>query len=178
MKWYTHAAIGANAVWLTVLFGEPTQTAILYTAVGAFAALLPDIDAGWTGSRGAKIHYIAGGLFGIFKGLFRHRGFFHSFLSIVLLFCALIPLAWMIDPLFPLIFTAGYASHLFIDAWNGGMQWFYPLRKDLTFVPKFFRFRVGSAGDDLFFLLGVWGLILFVFMHWSTFASANLYLMR
>lgn len=83
MTWYTHAAVGANAVWLTALFGEPTRYASFYIMLGAFAALLPDIDASW---RGAKIHYVGGGILGIFKGVFRHRGFFHSVICINLLF--------------------------------------------------------------------------------------------
>lgn len=162
MKWYTHAAAGANVVWLTTLFGEPTQASAFYIALGAFAALLPDIDASW---RGAKIHYVAGGILGGLKGVFRHRGFFHSFICIDLLFLLTLPFGWFYDPFIPLIITSGYASHPFIDCWNAGMQWFYPLKTNVTFVPKFLRFRVGSSGDTLFFVMGVLGLVVFVFSY-------------
>jgi membrane-bound metal-dependent hydrolase YbcI (DUF457 family) len=169
MKWYTHAAIGANAVWLVALDQSVTSGVLLYAALGAFASLLPDIDAGWSRTSGAKIHYVAHGIFKPFMGAFRHRGFFHSFLCVTLLFCAAIPLAFLIDPYFPLVLTAGYASHLVIDSWNGGMQTFFPWKKDVTFVPKLFRFRVGSLGDDLFFLLGIAGLVVFIFSYWHVF---------
>lgn len=174
MKWYTHAAIGANAIWLTRIFDTPSHISIFYAVLGAFAALLPDIDAGGGGTRGAKIHYIGFGILGVFKGIYRHRGFFHSFISVVLVFCLLIPITIVYDPLFPVVFCAGYASHLFIDSWNAGMQFFYPLKKDVTFVPRLFRFRVGSSGDDLFFLIGVFSLVIFIFTYWTELVSSNL----
>lgn len=169
MKWYTHAVIGANAVWLVPLFADVSSATMIYAALGAFGGLLPDIDAGWAGTSGAKIHHIGYGIFRPFRGLFRHRGFFHSQLFVTIFFCALIPTAFFIDSFFPLMLTVGYASHLLIDFWNCGMQYFYPMRREVTFVPKIFRFRVGSTGDDLFFLLGIFGLLFFIFSHWSAF---------
>lgn len=169
MKWYTHAAIGANAAWVLMLGERITSSAVFFLALGAFASLLPDIDAGWAGTSGAKIHHIGYGIFRPFRGAFRHRGFFHSFLCITILFCLSIPLAFWIHPFVPVVLTLGYTSHLFIDAWNGGMQYLYPWKKDLSFIPKWMRFRVGSFGDDAFFLLGIMGIVAFVFAHWLTF---------
>lgn len=174
MKWYTHAAIGANAVWLTTLTQDVTSGTLLLAVLGAFASLLPDIDAGWGKTSGAKIHHIGYGVFRPFRGMFRHRGFFHSLLCVAVLFCVTLPFAAILDPYVPIVFVAGYASHLVIDAWNGGMQYLYPLKKDFSFVPKFLRFRVGSSGDDLFFILGIMGIVAFIFLHWSAFLIQNI----
>ncbi|MCA9384656.1 MAG: metal-dependent hydrolase [Candidatus Magasanikbacteria bacterium] len=165
MQWHTHAAIGANAIWLTALFGDASQAPIVYLTIGAFGGLLPDIDAGGGKSYGAKIHYIGGGIFKPFQNVFRHRGFFHSFMCIVLVFCLSTPLAWFIDPFVPMVLTAGYASHIVIDNWNCGLEFFYPLKKRVTFVPKWMQFRVGSIGDNLLFLLGVFGLVAYILTH-------------
>lgn len=162
MQWQTHAAIGANAVWLVPLLSRVDEKTPLFLALGAFGALLPDIDAA---QRGAKIHFIAGGVFGGMKGMARHRGFFHSFISICLVFCVSLPFGLWIDPMIPLVVTLGYASHLFIDQWNMGMQFFYPMRQYVTFVPSMLRFRVKSSGDMLFMMLGVFGIVAFVLKY-------------
>ena len=75
----THALVGANAIWILVLSGQIDAYAPLLILVGAIGGILPDIDA-----NRATIHYKMGGIFGIFKGVFRHRGFFHSWLVLVL----------------------------------------------------------------------------------------------
>lgn len=162
MQWQTHAVVGANAIWLTVLFGADAQAPALLMGIGAFAGLLPDIDATGGKSYGAKIHYIAGGILKPTLNVFRHRGFFHSFLAVALAFSCTIPLAYFVDPFAPAVFALGYASHLFIDNFNCGMEVFYPLKKRVTFVPRFLQFRVGSAGDQLFLLIGILGLYLYI----------------
>lgn len=84
-----------------------------------------------------------------------------------------LPLGCFFDPFIPLIVTAGYASHPFIDCWNGGMQRFYPSRKFFTFVPKCMQFRVGSAGDTLFFVAAVLGLVAFIFTYLPALTSLS-----
>lgn len=172
MTWQSHAVVGANAVWLLAAFGAVDRYAPVYVAIAAFGALLPDIDAGGSQSKGkfgAKIHYLGKGVLKPFIGVFRHRGFFHSFVFITLLFAMSIPLAFFLGTFTPLMLTTGYASHLLIDQWNGGMQFFYPWKKDVSIVPRAWRFRVGSAGDWAFLFLGAAGLLLFFFVHQDVF---------
>ncbi len=163
MTWRTHAVVGANAVWVTALFSSVDATALGLLAAGAFAGLLPDIDAS---GRGAKIHYIADGSLGMFKGVFQHRGFFHSILAVALLLIASTLLLTNYHPLLPLVLTLGYASHPIIDGFNTvGVRYLFPKRKMYNLVPKFFRTPVHGFADQLFFLLGCMGVVLFVVSH-------------
>lgn len=80
MTWRTHSVVGANAVWLTTITGVD-QWSIVFIVIGGFVALIPDIDA-----TNARIHYMFGKIFSLFRGVFVHRGFFHSFLFSGILF--------------------------------------------------------------------------------------------
>ena len=169
MTWRTHAVVGANAVWITALFSTVDATALGLLAAGAFAGLLPDIDAS---GRGAKIHYVGGGALGLFKGVFQHRGFFHSVMAVVLLFLVSTWLLREYHPLLPLILTLGYASHPIIDGFNTvGVRYLFPKRKMYNLIPKFFRTPVHGFADQLFFILGIMGIALFVLSHMDVFQS-------
>lgn len=169
MKWNTHAVVGANAVWLTVLVGRVDSTALLLMAVGALAGLLPDIDAG---GSGAKIHHMGKGSLKMFRGVFEHRGFFHSVLVVFLLLLISLFIFFSFDPLLPLIITTGYASHLLIDGFNfKGTRYLFPMRKKFHLVPKLFASPVGGIADTLFFLFGTIGMLAFLLMNLDVFTT-------
>jgi membrane-bound metal-dependent hydrolase YbcI (DUF457 family) len=160
MSGKTHAMIGANAVWLAHLLGQVDASFPFLIAVGAFAALLPDIDAVY-----AKIHFVFKGIFGMFKHNFTHRGFFHSLVAVALLYLICFLFLRTYHPLLPPIIALGYASHPFIDAFNGGVQYLFPYPRFLSFVPRLFRFRVNSNGDHALFFLGALGIVYFFIIH-------------
>lgn len=162
----THAMVGANAIWVAYFLGAVDQSAPLLVAAGALAALLPDIDAR---GRGAKIHYMFKGVLGAFKNTFRHRGFFHSFLATLIVFLISMVTLWRFNPLLPVIVTLGYVSHPIIDAFNAEVQYFFPLPKFMSFVPKSFRFRVGSAPDFGIFFLASIGVVGFFLINMEVF---------
>jgi membrane-bound metal-dependent hydrolase YbcI (DUF457 family) len=127
MTWRTHVAVGANAIWLMGFFIAPAQDVLIYLPVAVVASLLPDIDA-----SGAKIHYAAGGILGIFKGVFygkyfHHRGLMHSVLASVIFFVLLWAVFQNSYPLLAPIFALSYFSHSVIDGFNTGVGYLYPL---------------------------------------------------
>ena len=152
--------VGANAVWVAAYFGGIDSYAPALLAAGAFAALLPDIDAG---GHGAKIHHIGGGVLKMFRGWFQHRGFFHSFLATgFIYFLCLITLADYHAQL-PIVIAAGYASHLIIDAFNRkGARYLFPAPNFISPVPRFLTAPVKGWTDWAFFGLGLYGVFRFV----------------
>lgn len=167
MSGKTHAIIGANAVWVASLFGQVDQNIALLIAAGALSALLPDIDA-----RQATIHYLGHGVLGMFKRVFRHRGFFHSILATMIIFLLSVVFLQEIHPLLPIVITIGYASHPLIDAFNAEVQYFFPYPRFMSFIPRPLRFKVNSPGDHLFFIAGTLGILLFFFLHLTEIQSA------
>jgi membrane-bound metal-dependent hydrolase YbcI (DUF457 family) len=155
--------IGANAVWIAAYFGQIDQWAFVLMAAGAFAALLPDIDAG---GRGAKIHYVGGGILKIFRGWFQHRGFFHSFMAVWLVYIAAVALTAAYHALLPAVIATGYASHLVIDAFNRkGARYLFPVPNFIAPVPKIFTAPVKGWTDYAFFALGLYGIFRFVSLY-------------
>lgn len=168
MSGYTHAAVGANAVWIAVFLGVVIdERAIIFVVAGALAALLPDIDA-----RNAKIHSVGGGVLSVFRGAFAHRGFFHSMLAVGMVFVLSFVFLREHHFLLPYVITLGYASHLFIDGFNfKGVQYFFPFKKMFHVVPKFLASPVRGIADQLFFVVGASGIALFFLLHHQSFAS-------
>lgn len=162
MSGKTHAMVGANAVWVATLFYSIENAVALLIAVGALAALLPDIDA-----PHAKIHYVGKGALGMFKGVFHHRGFFHSLLAIAIVAVLSTMFLRQYHPALPLIITLAYASHPFIDGFNyAGVEYLCPSRKRIHLLPKFLRSQVNGPFDQLLFVLGAGGL-LFLLLGYS-----------
>ncbi|MBI4437900.1 metal-dependent hydrolase [Candidatus Uhrbacteria bacterium] len=163
MTWRTHAVVGANAVWITAFFSSVDATAFGLLVAGAFAGLLPDIDAS---ARGAKIHYVAEGTFGMFKGVFQHRGFFHSLLAVATVFLLSFWFLRAYHPFLPAILALGYASHPIIDGFNTvGVRYLFPKRERYNLIPKLFRTPVHGFADQLFFIAGSLGIALFVLSY-------------
>lgn len=155
----THAVVGANAAWIVALAGSGDGRLFLFVIIGALAGLLPDIDAG-----GAKIHHVAGGALGAFRGVFSHRGFFHSLLAVVIVwFVATLGLR-QFHELLPAVVTLGYLSHLVIDGLNfKGTRYLFPWQREFHLVPKWLATPAGGIVDQLLMILGLASvLILFV----------------
>lgn len=161
MTWRTHAAVGANTVWLVWLLMPLTVPATLLMAVAGFAALLPDIEADF-----AKIQFfkIAGAQpFRIFRGTAQHRGFVHSFLATTLI--AVACFIWLGEYGVELVLaiTFGFASHILIDGFNTpGVCYLYPWKKRLFLLPRAWRFPLYSFREELLFIAGVVGILFFL----------------
>lgn len=165
MSGYTHAVVGANAVWVAALLGMVDERAWLLALAGALAALLPDIDA-----REAKIHHLGKGALGAFRGAFQHRGFFHSLMAVAVVFGLSFTFLRAYHPLLPFIIALGYASHPIIDGLNfKGVRYLFPMRRMFHLVPKWLASPVRGWYDQLFFIVGLVGIALFFLTHYATF---------
>lgn len=163
MMWYTHASIGANAIWLTLLIGPAHLYSPFLLMIASFASLLPDIDG-----KDAKIQhfrYIGKPLKAFGKASY-HRGFFHSPLATVLI---AIPCLF-IEPYvqgFTIAFVGGYFSHIIIDAFNKtrGIPFLYPYKKaDYYLLPKKWRSEPNEKPNIFLFWLGTIGMVTFLLL--------------
>ena len=167
-------AVGANAVWVAAAMGKVDSSILYLLPVACIAALLPDIAA----AGGAKVHYAAGGILGVFKGAFygkyfHHRGLMHSVFVVVLLYLILLVLFHNSYPLLPVVAAVAYASHPFIDGLNTTVGYWYPFsRKRMALVPRALQTRVNGPIDQLLLVLGLFGLALFFLLHLSQFIPA------
>jgi membrane-bound metal-dependent hydrolase YbcI (DUF457 family) len=162
MKWYTHMAVGANSVWLLQVTGQVDQYSALLAAIGGLAGLLPDIDA-----VSAKIHYIGGGILGMFRreraGVWQHRGIWHSLLAIYVVFIVTLLCFYSLHPFLPLIITLAFASHMIIDSFNTSVGWLFPFyNQKINIIPRFMRTRVGGTIDTILFIIASAALVIFL----------------
>ncbi len=160
MSGTTHAMVGANAVWLTTITLDPAvnEQTIMLIAVGAFVALLPDIEA-----KQAKIHFLGKGVLRPFQGMFRHRGFTHSFLAIGLVFLISYLVLHEVNIWLPWVITTSYASHSIIDGLNyPGVKYCFPWRKRIRLVPKILATKVKGPVDQGLFIISTMTLLFFV----------------
>ncbi len=166
----THAAIGANTVWLltfTTLAVNP-----ILIVVGALAALLPDLDASESTIKhlNVKIAGIRVQLFYIpafiVSRLFKHRGWLHSAVAIIIVGVV----SWLglarFGVAYPLVITLAYASHLVADACTvSGIRFFLPIQNELHLLPRPLRIRTSGILDQLLFLAGLGGIALFLLRY-------------
>lgn len=104
-----------------VLATQALDINIGYAVVSAVGSLLPDIDEPKS-TIGRKIP----GTF-LIKFLFSHRGFFHSLLATGLFYLILLMVT---GQALALLFTAGYISHLLLDAITpSGVPFLYPKKQ-------------------------------------------------
>jgi inner membrane protein len=161
MKGYTHAAVGANTIWLATLTNQVDAYAPILLGVCALAALLPDLDA-----PHSKIHHLSRGFTKIFHNLFPHRTFFHSLLFLLILFIVVTFTTTFIHPFLPIAITIGHLTHPLIDALTpGGVEFLYPKRKRYHLLPYGYRVSVGGLVDTLLFVAGCAGALLFLGTH-------------
>lgn len=164
MTGQTHAVVGANAVWIAVLTGTVDQSTIPLALVGVVAGLLPDLDA-----SAAKIHFIGGGLLGTFRGIMNHRGFMHSLLVLGILSAMSFVFLRQYHPLIPYAFALGYLSHLIIDGFNfAGVPYLLPFKAKFHLVPKFLRTPAKGIIDQLLFVSGLLGIVMFFLNYYNT----------
>lgn len=168
MRWHTHAAASANAVWLFTILPVGIVHPVFLVIAAAFGGLLPDIDAsdakikhlGWKG-----INPLAPLSF-IFNAVFGHRGILHSFLALGALmiggFLLLIWLPWQIL----LAVWLGYLIHLLLDAITpSGVPFFYPLDRRIRVLPRPLSIPTGSIVEELVFAIFAMLLAVYIFMN-------------
>lgn len=160
----THAVIGANTLWLIQpMLGQTIQPLLIPLAM--LAALLPDLDASESTIKhlhikiaGVKVEpfYLPAV---IFSKLFRHRGWLHSAVAILVVGGLSFALLSRYDILYPLVITFGYTSHILSDALTiSGVHFFLPMKTELHLLPKPLRIKTGGLLDTLFFIGGVLGI--------------------
>ncbi|MFZ6036465.1 MAG: metal-dependent hydrolase [Patescibacteria group bacterium] len=167
MRGVTHAAVGANAVWIPVALGW--VVAPWWVAVAAFVALIPDLDASEStiknlsiGSRHMRVKPLAP--VALVTGMvFGHRGFLHSAVILVavsIVIAVLLPtntVAWMVVLL-------AYLSHLLLDALTkSGIGLLWPLQLRIGLLPRMLRVRTGGLLDTVLLLLGAAGVVIFLY---------------
>lgn len=155
--------VGTNAVWLLALTPNPEANILVALPAAAIASLVPDLDA--TG-RGAKIHYLGGGFLKVFIGAFHHRGILHSLFAVGVLFIFLFLVNLLAleneHPFFPFVISLSYLSHSVIDGLNRGVGFFFPFNKKMySLLPKSMWSPVDGFTDNLLFVIGCFGLLLF-----------------
>lgn len=166
MRGITHAAVGANAVWIPVALGLTTAPWLIL--VGAFVALVPDLDA----SESRIKHLRVGGRLGIeplapvamvTSGVFGHRGFLHSLLVLMALLCGglFFSSQWLTVVIVAIV---AYASHIVIDMLTkSGVELFWPIRVRVGLAPKMLRVKTGGLVDTALSLLSTGGIIIFLY---------------
>ncbi len=167
MRGPTHAlggAVAAAAFFLYIPFPHHFSPLAL-AAVGGFAALLPDMD-----NSESTIENITIAGFQPFNApawvidkLFKHRGFLHSLLAVLLLIFLLLGFLARIPTEISVAIIVGYFSHLVLDALTpAGIPWFYPVENNFTLIPKILCITTGSFTEKIFFivLVGVGAILL------------------
>jgi membrane-bound metal-dependent hydrolase YbcI (DUF457 family) len=177
VTWRTHVAVGANAVWLTGLTDRLDESILVLLPAAIIASMLPDIDAA---GGGAKIHYVGGGILSNFKGMhgkyFHHRGIMHSFFMAGIYFAAIFLLNYFIldnsYPLLPYVFALAYLSHPIIDGFNTRVGYLYPFSLNrFSLLPKLLLTPIKGFTDNLLFILGIFGLLLFFLLFSNQFTA-------
>ena len=164
----THAFVGASSLWL--LIGIPgaltAQSIVPLCALGAFGALLPDLDAAQSTIKSLRIgpfHPFAPLSFLAYR-TWGHRGLLHSPVGLLLfgLVCLPIALLWGAWP--ALALWIGYASHLAADACTrtGIPAWPNDPYRRWWLVPRHARIITGSLEEEIVFALVAMSTLLLV----------------
>ena len=168
-------AVGVNALWIAPFFGPLDKSILVLLPAAMLASILPDIDA-----TAAKIHFIGGGVLGIFRGAFggryfHHRGIMHSLPVALVILSVMLGIFHSSFPALPYVFATSYFSHSIIDGFNTGVGFLYPfVGRRFALVPKFLRTPVGGAADNLFFFMACLGILLFFLAFKSQFFPSSL----
>jgi membrane-bound metal-dependent hydrolase YbcI (DUF457 family) len=160
MKGLTHLILGANTAWLLIATGF---NPVILALVGAFGALIPDLDASDSTikhiqTKGIKPFYVFAE---ILSGVFGHRGFMHSILGLVAwsMLSAVAGTLWGYPTGMALFL--GYTSHLLADSLTpSGIPFFYPRPRRFVLLPREFAIHTGSLLEEMIFFVLVGGLIL------------------
>ena len=160
----THALLGALAAGALLPSPSPDRLA-LWMALGAFGALLPDLDASESKIKRLSLAGITP-FAPLSVGLnrrFGHRGALHSLLGWGIASLVFLPLGLFFGLDVPLALSLGYASHLVADACTkSGIPAFYPNNKRVHLLPRALRLTTGSLAEEAF--LVALGLLLFALL--------------
>jgi len=131
----THLSI---TLFFILLFISSVENKAIFVIVSLAATYIPDIDTPY-GKIGRKK------IFRFLQFFTKHRGIFHSFTLLFMLFIVLL----VFYPAIAFGFFVGYGSHLFADSFTlSGIRPFYPWKK------RFKGFiRTGGALEILIFLV-------------------------
>ena len=179
MRGSTHAVIGANTVWIPILMGMVIEPWLFL--IGAFTALLPDLDA----SESKIKHLKFGGYIGktkvtinpfmpiavIISAIFGHRGALHSLVAIAVVAAGASFLIPHTSVALWLVAVLGYTSHLLADALTkSGIEFFWPWKQNFGALPRFLRVKTGGLVDTLLLLIGSVSVLLFLYQYVGSFA--------
>lgn len=168
----THAAVGANTVWISMALGFPFTAWLI--PIAALAALLPDLDASESMIKhlefrvGSRRHGLRLKLFMpfalLFSSLFRHRGWLHSWAALAIVAALSFGFLGRFGESIPVVVTLGYFSHLVADALTvSGIEFLLPMRRSIRLLPKFLAVRTGGAVDTLLFIAASLGIAWMVY---------------
>lgn len=108
----------AFAVFLILLFFQSVQNKLTFVIMVLIATIIPDLDS----SRSSYGRHL---IFRPFQFFVKHRGFFHSFTTAVIL-SLILAVFW---PKLSFGFFLGFTGHLIIDSFTkDGIRPFWPLK--------------------------------------------------
>ncbi len=173
MRGTTHATIGANVVWLPYLLGMSIAPWLIF--IGAFAALLPDLDASESKIKNLKMGFYIGRskvwfkpfwpIAFIFSKIFRHRGAMHSLVAVILISIGLMVIIPQDFSVLTFVIILGYASHILTDALTkSGIEFLWPIKKNFGILPKALRVKTGGVIDTILLFVGSTSLIIFLYL--------------
>lgn len=169
MSGYTHAAVAANTIWISLLAGPVDERFLPLLIVGTVAGLLPDMDA-----SESKIHHASKGFTRVGSLMFTHRGVTHTMWA-ALFFTLLSFLLFNFHPMVPLIVFSGYMSHLLLDMLNkSGVRILLPMKKKFRLVPRWMGFKVGGSLDFVLMYVSIIGILAFFLTQVFPYYNLNL----
>lgn len=157
MRGPTHALAGAGTAAIFLAIPQVNTTPLLVLSLlGAFAALLPDLDNSESTLENLRIGGVR-----IFKApafiidkLFKHRGYLHSLLAVALLAFILLGFFPILPKDVVIVVLLGYLSHIALDSLTPvGIPWLYPIEHNFRLLPKILCITTGSLGEMAFFVL-------------------------
>ena len=144
MMGHTHALIGSGlALGMALETHADARTTLMLVAIGAVAALIPDIDHPQGGIR-RKLGCLGNLLFGRLK----HRGITHTLIALVAVAAAAFT---ALPPIIGVVVTIAYLSHILADMLTvSGLPVFWPYKKDsYHLMPKRFCMTTNTWPEHL-----------------------------
>lgn len=183
----THAIIGANTVWILVLFYGFSISPLLLP-LAALGSLLPDLDAADSKAKHLEIGYGRGkhrlGIKPLFlpsliiNAFSRHRGFFHSLLAaflftlISIVAVQFIHTRWItLDDTYWQALALGYVSHLVADSCTkSGVPYLWPWKKYIGLLPKPLRIKTSGWAEQFVMIIFLGTLLLLTLQMFDGFS--------
>lgn len=175
----SHAAIGANTIWIFYLVYGASLSPVIF-ALAVIGALMPDFDAAESKIKHFKIRvgkkktglafypfYLPAVIISAF---FKHRGFWHSLLATLLVtgisvgtVIYLNTYVMDLTPAHAFALPFGYLSHLLADSLTKfGVPLFWPNKENFHLTPRTLWFKSGGAIDHIIFAVATMGVLFLV----------------